>query len=323
MISPHLRLPGILLLGALVLFSSLPRNHAIANDVDIESNEEDLLTKYITLCAQPFPERLRSMQGFSATERSQVWRLHLGLFLARNPTLTRDQQGIVIEALQLTTPKLFVTPEPNNPTWRSQVVEPVENLRRRGLQIFSRDEIVQIFGEVAGPQDLELLEKYAQFSRLNKDDRKTRFNQISPREKSELWRVHFGLNLARHPEWNDQQRSLVLEAIGIASPTLYQIPKDKNWNRLVDEPIRLFTNRALIVFSQEKGAALFVELGADEPQAHHAKLTIGGNCSCSQESTWCTYSCLSSDCIVLTWSCGTFGLYACDGKCNTANRRDL
>ena len=234
MISPHLRLPGILLLGALVLFSSQPRNHANANDVDLESNEGELLDKYITLCAQPIPERIRSMQALSATERSHVWRLHLGLFLARHPTLTRDQQSIVIETLLLTTPKLFGTPEPNNAVWRSQVLEPVENLRRRGQQVFSRDEIVQIFAEVGSPQDLEVLEKYAQFSQLNKDDRKTRFNQLSPQERSELWRTHFGLNLGRHSEWTDQQRSIVIEAIGIASPALFQIPKDKDWTRLVD-----------------------------------------------------------------------------------------
>lgn len=276
MISPLLRLPGILLLGALVLSLPSPSNHASANDVYLESTEGELLNKYITPCPQPVPA----------------------------------------------TPQLFGTPEPNNPIWRSQVLEPIENLRRRGLQIFSRDEIAQIFAEIGGSQDLELLEKYAQFSQFNKGDRKVRFNQISPKEKSDLWRVHLGLNLARHAEWTDQQRSIVLEAIGIASPSLYQLPKDKDWTRLVDEPIRLFAQRALLVFSEQEAAALFAELGADEPKAHHAKLTIDGSCTCSSVSTWCTYSCFSTDCTVLTWGCGTVGLYACDGKCSSPNRRD-
>lgn len=323
MIRPLLRLPGFLFLGALVLFSSLPPNHAKTNHVHLELNEGEVLQKYIALCAQGVPERIRSMQALSAPERSYVWRLHLGLFLAQHPTLTRDQQSIVIETLLLATPQLFGTPEPNNPNWRSQVLEPLENLRRRGLQIFSQDEIAQIFADVGGSQDLERLEKYSQFAQLNKGDRKTRFNQISPQDRSDLWMVHFGLNLARHAEWTEQQRAIVLEAIRIASPALYQIPKDKNWTRLVDEPIRLFVQRALLVFSEQEAGALFAELGGDEPkaQAHHVKLTTDGNCSCSRESSYCSYICLDTDCTVLTWGCGTMMLYACNGVCYFPNRR--
>lgn len=322
MIRPLLRLPGILILGALVLFSPLPRSHADANAVPLESGEGELLQKYINLCAQAVPDRIQSMQALTATERSSVWRLHLGLFLARHPELTRDQQGIVIETLLWATPKMFGTPEPNNPTWRSEVLEPVENLRRRGQQIFSREELVQVFAEVGGAQDLQLLEKYTEFSRFDRDDRKTRFNQITPQDRSDLWRVHLGLNLARHAEWTDQQRSIVIEAIGIASPSLYKIPKDKNWTRLVDEPIQLFSQRALLLFSETEADALFSDLGSDEPKGHHAKLKATGNCSCSQESVWfCSYGCNSSDCTILTWGCGTMGLYACNGKCNTSNRQ--
>ena len=322
MIRPLLRPPGILLLGALVLSLSSPSNHVNANDTYLGLNEEELLHAYISLCSKTVPERIRSMQLLSSTERSHVWRLHLGMFLARHPTLSRDQQSIVIEALLLSTSQMFGVPEPNNPSWRAQVLEPIENLRRRGLQIFSRDEIAQIFSEIGSSQDLELLEKYTQFSQLRRSERKVRFNQISPQERSDLWRVHLGLNLARHAEWTDQQRSIVLEAIGIASPSLYQIPKDKNWTRLVDEPIRLFAQRTLLVFSEQEVETLFAELGADEPKAHHARLTVDGNCSCSSVSTYCTYSCFSNDCTVLTWGCGTMMLYACDGVC-ARPRRDF
>jgi len=260
------------------------------------------------------------MQMLSSAERSHVWRLHLGIFLARHPTLSREQQNIIVETILLATPQFFKAPEPSNPIWRAQVLEPIENLRRRGLQIFSSEEIAQIFAEIGGPQDLDLIEKYTQFSQLRRSERKVRFNQISPQDRSDLWRVHLGLNLARHAEWTDQQRSIVLEAIGIASPALYQIPKDKNWTRLVDEPIRLFAQRTLLLFSEQEVETLFAELGSDEPKAHHAKLTIDGNCSCSSVSTYCTYSCFSNDCTVLTWGCGTMMLYACDGVCSRPRR---
>lgn len=321
MIHPLLRLPGILLLGALVLFSSLPLNHAHPNTHDIysELNEGELHLQYLRLCGQDVSDRIQSMRALSATERSYIWRLHLGLFLAQNPGLSKDQRTVVIETLQLATPQTFETPQPNNPVWRSQVLEPVENLRRRGLQVFSSAEIAQIFAEVGGAQDVEMLEKYTQYSQLDRGARKTRFNQISPKEKSDLFRVHLGLNLARHPEWTDDQRSIVLEAIEIVSPELYQIPKDKNWTRLVDEPIRLFAQRTLLLFSKAEAAALFAELGGDEPQAHHAKLSQS-NCSCSHQSDYCSRFCFSTNCTVLTWGCGTMMLYACDGVCYSTTR---
>jgi hypothetical protein len=190
------------------------------------------------------------------------------------------------------------------------------------LQIFSKEETAQIFAGVGGAQDLDLLEKYTQFAQLGKGDRKTKFNQISPQDRSDLWRVHLGLNLARHPEWTDEQRSIVLEAIGIANPALYQLPKDNNWTRLVDEPVRLFAQKALLQFSKQEAAALFSELGGDDPKAHHAKPPVQGNCNCSRESDYCSVLCHSGDCTILTWGCGTMGLYACNGACYSSNRRN-
>lgn len=321
MIHPLLRLPGILSLGALVLFSLLPLNRAHTNteNIYLELNDGELQHKYLRLCRQNVSDRIQSMRELSATERSYIWRLHLGLFIAQNPGLTKDQRTVVVETLQLATPQMFGTPQPNNPVWRSRVLEPLENLRRRGLQIFSSAEIEQIFAEVGSSQDLEMLEKYTQFSQLDRGARKTKFNQISPEEKSDLFRVHLGLNLARHPEWTDDQRFIVLEAINIASPELYKIPKDKSWTRLVDEPIRLFAQRTLLLFSKPEAAALFAELGGDEPQAHHAK-PPQSNCSCSHESDYCSRFCFSTNCTVLTWGCGTMMLYACDGVCYSTNR---
>jgi hypothetical protein len=237
--------------------------------------------------------------------------------MARNATLSKDQQSIVLETLALISPQLFSPPDPKDPRGRIAILERVDQLRRRGLQVFSKDEAAEIFSAIGGAQDGEALRKYSQISELSKGDRKASFSLMSAEDKSSLWRVHLGLNLARHPEWTEQQRSIVLEAITMVTPELYKVSKDSNWTRLVDEPVRLLTQKALLVFTKQEGAALLSELGLNEqPKSNHAGRPATARCGCSQESDWCApYQCLSSECTVIIFSCGTFGIYACDGVC--------
>jgi hypothetical protein len=257
------------------------------------------------------------MQTLSPIERSYLWKVHLGLYLARNLTLNRDQQNIIIETLDFISPKLFTPPDPGDPGGRA-MRERVDQLRRRRLQLFSKDQAAEIFSAVGGAQDSEAVRKYSQLSELSREDRKVSFSLMSAEDKSSLWRVHFGLNLARHPEWTEQQRSIVLEAITMVSPELYKTPRDINWTRLVDEPVRLLTQKALLVFSKQEGAAVFSELGiTEQPKLNHAQRAPRG-CECSQESDWCNpYQCISAECTVLIYGCGTVGIYACNGKCYT------
>ncbi len=308
------KLPGLCISVAMVLSSLLAHVKATSSDTPIK--EAELLQTYLVLCGQNAPDRIQSMQTLSPVERTYIWRLHLGLYLARNgSTLTQDQQNIVLETLALISPQLFNPPDPNNPNGRSATLERVDQLRRRGLQVFSKDEAAEIFSAIGGTQDGEALRKYTQLSELSKGDRKASFNLMKAEEKASLWRVHLGLNLARHSEWTEQQRSIVLEAIAMATPELYRFPKDSKWTRLVDEPVRLLTQKALLVFSKQEGAALFSELGFNEPKSNHASRPITAGCGCSQESDWCSHQCVATECTVLTWGCGTFGIYACNGTC--------
>jgi hypothetical protein len=315
MFANRLRLPRVFLLVALVVSSLLTHNHVKGNNSYTALKEPELLQKYIELCGQNHPARMQLMQSFSPVERSYLWRVHLGLYLARNPALSRDQQNLVLETLELISPKLFTPPDPKDPGARVKTLERVGQLRQSGLQLFSKAQAAEIFSAIGGAQDGEALRKYSELSELTKGDRKASFSLMSAEDKSSLWRVHFGLSLARHPEWTEQQRAIVLEAIAMATPQLYKIPKDSNWTRLVDEPVRLLAQKALLVFTKEDGAALFSELGIAGPsQLNHATRPSG--CACAQESDWCAYQCISTECTILTWGCGTFGVYACNGKCH-------
>ncbi|HKR15384.1 MAG TPA: bacteriocin fulvocin C-related protein [Pyrinomonadaceae bacterium] len=300
--------------------SILTHSHAKANNSYTALKETELLQKYIELSGQTDPGRIQLMQTLSPLERSYLWRVHLGLYLARNSTLSKDQQSLVVEALELVGPKLFNPPDPKDPGGRI-TLERVEQLRQRGLQLFSRSEAAEIFSAVGGAQDGEALRKYNELSTLSKGDRKVSFSLMSAENKASLWRIHFGLNLARHPEWTEHQRSIVLEALTMVTPQLYKTPKDDNWTSLVDQPVRLLIQKALIVFTQEEGAALFAELGfTEQSKLSHAPTTRG--CACAQDSDWCNYQCISSGCTVLTWGCGTFGIYACNGRCHVPPPQD-
>ena len=299
-------LPRVLILVALVVSSILTHNHAKENNSVTALKETELLQQYVVLCEQDAPDRIQLMQRLSPVERSYLWRVHLGLYLAHNLTLSRDQQNIVIEALDLISPKLFTPPDPKDPSGRVMTLERVDQVRRRGLQLFSKDEAAEIFSAIGGAQDSEALRKYSELSDLSKEDRKVSFSLMAAEDRSSLWRVHLALNLARHPEWTEQQRSIVLEAITMVTPRLYKTPRDSNWTRLVDEPVRLLTQRAQFVFNKQEGAALFSELGfSEQPQLNHAKQRKLNGCVCSQDSDWCTYGCVSSECTVLIWGCGS------------------
>lgn len=314
-------LPRVLILVALVVSSILTHNHAKENNSVTESKEAELLQKYVVLSGQDAPDKIQLMQTLSPVERSYLWRVHLGLYLAHNLTLSRDQQNIVLETLDLINPKLFTPPDPKDPGGRVMTLERVDQVRRRGLQLFSKDEAAEIFSAIGGAQDGEALRKYSELSELTKEDRKLSFSLRSAEDRSSLWRVHFGLNLARHPEWTEQQRSIVLQALTMVTPQLYKTPRDNNWTRLVDEPVRLLTQKALLVFTKQEGAALFAELGFNEQaNRNHAKQRKLSGCGCAQESDWCgNYQCMSSECTILIWGCGTFGVYACNGKCYMPN----
>jgi hypothetical protein len=304
-------------LGAALLTSALYSHTTYPGDDSNVSPQEEVLQKYVAVSAQPVEDRIKSFQALSPKERSLLWRIHLALYLIQRPDLTKDQQNVVLDTLSVATPQLFAAPDLSDPGWRARVHEPLARLQERGLQLFNKQEAAEIFSTLGqGQQETEALRKYLTLSELRRGERKVAFVKTSAQEKSELWHVHFALNLAQHPEWNEQQRSIVLEAAAMVTARLYETPKDEQWTELVDQPVRLFMQKALLVFKKSEAVALFVELGGDEPKSHHAKPSDTPACTCSHDSDWCvSYDCYSNQCKSSPTGCGTMWLYPCDGLC--------
>ncbi|HSE15580.1 MAG TPA: bacteriocin fulvocin C-related protein [Pyrinomonadaceae bacterium] len=259
------------------------------------------------------------MQSLSPHDRSFLWRVHLALYITQRPNLTRDQQNVVLDTLAFASPQLFTAPNPGDAGWRTRVHEQMDQLRRRGLQLFDKEEAAEIFAMVGQrQQEADVLRKYLSLSEFKRTDRKAAFANMSAQDKANLWHVHLALNLAQHSEWNEQQRSIVLETAAMVTAKLYEIPKGPQWTTLVDEPARVLVQKALLVFSRSQAVALFVELGGSEPSAHHkAKPAASPSpCDCSHESDWCvSYDCYSNNCKSSIDGCGFLGFYPCTGLC--------
>jgi hypothetical protein len=318
MLSSHSRLL-LVCLGAVTLTSALfSHNDGRADDSKVDPQGE-VLQKFVDVSALPMQDRIRLMQSLSPHDRSFLWRVHLALYITQRPNLTKDQQNVVLDTLAFASPQLFTAPNPSDPGWRAKVHEQLDQLRRRGLQLFDKDEAAEIFAMVGQrQQEADALRKYLSLSELKRTDRKAMFARMSAQEKSDLWRVHLALNMAQHSEWNEQQRSIVLEAAAMASAKLYEIPRGPQWTTLVDEPVRVLMQRALLAFGKNEAAGVFVELGGSEPSAHHmAKPTASPSpCDCSHESDWCSsYDCYSDNCKSSRDGCGFLGFYPCDGLC--------
>ena len=254
------------------------------------------------------------------TNRLKLLGLSLLVALAVYSTPTyQHAKASNCDTLTLIRPRLLSAPYLNYTNARATTLESIERLQQRDTQVLTIDESTEVFSPMSDALNREALRKYSQLSELSKVERNASFSLMTAEDKSSMWRVHFRLNLARHPEWTEKQRAIVLEAVAMATPDLYkEVPKDNTWTRLVEEPVRLFTQRALLVFSKQEGAALFSQLGLNEQsESNHAQPSTAKSCTCSQESDWCTYQCASTECTVLTWGCGTLGIYACNGKCSS------
>lgn len=280
-----------------------------------EAKENVLLQQYVDVSLSDPSTRRKFFTDLSGADRSYLWRVHLSFHIASHPELSAEQSQLVLDALAIATPELFSLRN-DDPSWRAKVAEPLNGLRERALQLFSKEQAGEILANLGGgPSEIDYLRQYLALAPLDRSARKSFFSNAPAFQKSKIWQAHLAMNLARRSELNARQRAVINEAITIVTPELYETPKnDASWSTKVDEPIRLFAKRALAVFGKEDGAMIFSELGGSAPTLHHARTTLPA-CDCSHESDWCVYDCWSSNCTSSTWGCGTLGLYACNGLC--------
>jgi hypothetical protein len=146
--------------------------------------------------------------------------------------------------------------------------------------------------------------------------RKALFVKFSSEDKSNLWKIHLVLYLAKHSELDTKQMNVILEAISIATSEFYETPKESlEWKNTVDVPLKLLVKHAHKVFSIEKGSEIFDNLGGLEPESSsntRLEPEYVGNCGCSRQSDWCWNDCRGVGCTQTSSGCGTLWQHPCD-----------
>ncbi len=96
-----------------------------------------LLQSYKDISALPMSGRKDFYRRASSYDKGNLWRVHLALYIVKNPELTGEQKGVVLDAMSMATPELFEIPK-DSPAWRIKVGAPLESLTQRALEVFSK-----------------------------------------------------------------------------------------------------------------------------------------------------------------------------------------
>lgn len=264
-------------------------------------------------------KRGKAFSGFSDEDKANAFKLHLALQFVKRPNLTAEQKDLVLESISA------ITTDAYDRTKDRKNREPVfQSLEVRATSIFSRQEAFEIFASLGGGQtDVEYLQKYLGLANIKKmPERKEFFRNASSQDKSQYWKIHFALSLVLFPDLNKQQKEVILDAIALVNPQIYETSKTSSeWKTKVDEPTIEFSNRALRTFDKEKGVKIFVKLGGEvepldweweiDPLKPDCDCSIGSIAGCGWEPTCAG----AGTCNIVRSNCGFLWQFDCDGKC--------
>ena len=171
---------------------------------------------------------------------------------------------------------------------------------------------------------------YYAMSTLPVGEVKALFRNASSNDKSELWRTHLTLFLAKRPELNERQKRIILSAMSLATPEFFEMrSSDLSWKVKVQDPLRSLEEQIASAFSRKDAVKIFATLGDDTESVNCGTTYPGsvllkninyqrpGPCECSTKSDWCPISgyCKGGNCRETTSGCGTLWSYPCDGMC--------
>lgn len=284
----------------------------------------------------------------SITDKSFLWKVHLALQLVKHPKLHPRQVRIVLDLISLASPEFFAT---DTPAKKAKADEALKLLKRRALRVFSNSDAANLFASTSDDKtEAEILKQYYDISSLPIKARKAAFRNVSPNDKSELWRTHLALILVKRDELNEWQRQIILSALFMATPDYFAVrSSDPEWKTKVREPSRQLEQQIANAFALQDAAKIFATLGDDAeiakrgasvllksinynttsyPSSYRQWTTsrigqqdqdfmLEQTCSCSTQSDYCSIwsSCNGGGCTSTESGCGTLWNNPCNGAC--------
>lgn len=323
----NLAIFALLVVGLFSLFSlnSLSQEATVSETKQSQkvNAENGVLQNYINISSLSMNERKKFFSNLSAKEKANLFKLHLALQFVKRPNLAKNQSDLILESISIATPDAY---DKNNPEKLEKSWQGGEMIGQNAKALFSQQEFFEIFAAPGGETtEINLLQKYQEISALSALEMKETFKKFSAKDKSDLWRVHLALNLAKQSELNSRQRGIILEIIAFATPELYELARDSSeWTVKMKATVQLFTSRALEAFSKDKIAEIFINFGGKNPclrdsiAGEGVKLADDLLCNCSRQWADCPQPlyCMGT-CLVPPGGgeCGFMGWYICNGKC--------
>lgn len=116
-------------------------------------------------------------------------------------------------------------------------------------------------------EPLEVAPTYETLVSQKKRDRLQAFGALPSSMKSAIWTHQFLIALAQHPEFTEEQRAVLYDAIALFTPRLFEISNPSpEWSSGVDQPLQKLTLRAKAAFGP-LASKLFAQLGPLTPAA--------------------------------------------------------
>ena len=152
-----------------------------------------------------------------------------------------------------------------------------QDSKLRILAAFSKSGVADVFYNVNGEQaEQEILRKYSELSALPLRGRRAAFRRLSSAEKSALWQTQLALVLVKHPELNEWQKELILDAMLLLTPEHYEVPSNSpDWKAKVREPSRRLEQEITVAFASEDAARIFTTLGDNTETAKGGPTSAG------------------------------------------------
>ena len=115
--------------------------------------EDDILRMYYDMSSLPLKRRKASFRIASSSDKSDLWRTHLALFLVKRSALSSRQTEVILFAMSLATPEHFEV-QSSDPSWKVKVREPLRSLEEQIVSAFSLEEGSKIFATLGDDTEL-------------------------------------------------------------------------------------------------------------------------------------------------------------------------
>jgi hypothetical protein len=186
------------------------------------------------------------------------------------------------------------------------------------------------------PRQFGADETYEHLSSLKSVERRAEYQRLTPSIQDGVWLAHLKRFFGERVDLTDDERGVVLEAIGFLATAPASIDRnDPEWEIKVARPLQALERRAKQLCRPEIAKAALTMLGPEDQPSHRGGATANGvlprvvpniaqplfPCECSMESDWCDIlptsplRCNGISCYRSPDGCGTLWRHPCDGIC--------